>query len=162
MLLPLRLPQPCGRDGQAESFPGKLYSTSTASDLAETERAGTTHIISFTPNGRAFILYDPILFMITTWRKASLVKHNSHHVAFAHELFMDSTRAVQRSGPDRAAFAHASFFRGHPELLGGVRCHIVPVVPRAACCQCQKEITRGVLCPLALGVWLPCILYCTT
>jgi hypothetical protein len=118
---PIAVPQPFGRDGQAESFPGKLYRL-----LAEVERSGNTHIISFTPNGRSFLIHDPDAFMSDI---APTFFSQTRFTSFRRQLSFYGFDRISKN-VDRGAFSHPSFLRGRPELLGGVRRQIV-VVPRA-------------------------------
>jgi heat shock transcription factor len=116
------VPQPFGRDGQAESFPAKLYRL-----LAEAERSGHTHIISFTPNGRSFLIHDPETFMSDI---APTFFSQTQFKSFRRQLSFYGFDRISKE-EDRGAFTHTSFLRGRPELLGGVQRQIVVVVPRA-------------------------------
>jgi hypothetical protein len=105
---PLSIPPPFGRYGKVELFPGKLYRL-----LAEAERDGNTHIVSFTPDGRAFKINDPGVF----------IKDVSPHY-FRQSLLSSFVRQLNfygfdrlSHGPDIGAFAHPYFIRGRPELL---------------------------------------------
>jgi hypothetical protein len=55
---PIPHPPNSGHGNQQESFPAKLYRL-----LANVERQGKTHIVSFTPDGRAFKIHDPDAFV---------------------------------------------------------------------------------------------------
>jgi hypothetical protein len=118
--IPIAVPQPFGRDGQAESFPGKLYRL-----LAEVERAGNTHIISFTPNGRGILIHDPEAFMTDI---APTFFSQKKFTSFRRQLSFYGFDRIS-ADLDRGAFTHPSFLRGRPELLVDLRRQIV-VVPR--------------------------------
>jgi hypothetical protein len=118
---PISVPLPFGRDGQAESFPAKLYRL-----MAEVERAGNTHIVSFTPNGRAFQIHDESAFMTEV---APAFFSQTKFTSFRRQLSFYGFERLS-VGPDRGAFSHDSFLRGLPELLHGVRRQII-LAPRA-------------------------------
>jgi hypothetical protein len=97
---------------KAESFPGKLYRM-----LVEVESQGNTEIISFTPDGKAFRIHDPDAFLEQVSPKYfNLSRFNS----FVRQLNFYGFERLSL-GPDRGAFAHASFIRGRPELLGHIQ-----------------------------------------
>jgi hypothetical protein len=105
---PLSIPPPFGRYGKVELFPGKLYRL-----LAEAERDGNTHIVSFTPDGRAFKINDPRAFIkevSPNYFRQSLMS------SFVRQLNFYGFDRLSH-GPDLGAFAHPYFIRGRPELL---------------------------------------------
>jgi hypothetical protein len=106
--IPIPVPLPYGRKGKTESFPGKLYRL-----LAEVESQGNTHIISFTPDGDAFKIHDPDAFLKQVSPKYFC---QSRLTSFIRQLNFYGFDRLSH-GPDRGAFAHPIFLRGHPELL---------------------------------------------
>lgn len=118
----IRSPHPPnrGHGSQQVSFPAKLYHL-----LANVERQGSTHIVSFTPDGRAFKIHDPDAFMKDV---APDFFRQSHVTSFVRQLNFYGFDRVSH-GPNRGAFAHPSFLRGRPELLDSIERQIVP--PRA-------------------------------
>jgi hypothetical protein len=118
----IRSPHPPnrGHGSQQVSFPAKLYNL-----LANVERQGATHIVSFTPDGRAFKIHDPDAFMRDV---APDFFRQSHITSFVRQLNFYGFDRVPH-GPNRGAFAHPSFLRGRPELLDSIERQIVP--PRA-------------------------------
>jgi hypothetical protein len=109
-----------GHGSQQASFPAKLYRL-----LNNVERQGSTHIVSFTLDGRAFKIHDPDAFMKDV---APDFFRQSHITSFVRQLNFYSFDRVSH-GPNRGAFAHPCFLRGHPELLNSIERQIVP--PRA-------------------------------
>jgi hypothetical protein len=105
---PIAVPAPFGRYGKLELFPGKLYRL-----LAEAERDGNTHIVSFTPDGRSFKIHDPGTFI-----KALSSKYFRHSLlsSFVRQLNFYGFDRLSH-GPDLGAFSHPYFIRGRPELL---------------------------------------------
>jgi hypothetical protein len=117
---PIPYPPNSGHGNQQESFPAKLYRL-----LANVERQGKTHIVSFTPDGRAFKIHDPNAFVEEV---APDYFRQSHITSFVRQLNFYGFDRVSH-GPVRGAFAHPSFLRGRPELLDSIQRQIVP--PRA-------------------------------
>jgi hypothetical protein len=105
---PISIPPPFGRYGKVELFPGKLYRL-----LAEAERDGNTHIVSFTPDGRAFKINDPGAFIKDVSPKYF---RQSLMSSFVRQLNFYGFDRLSH-GPDLGAFAHPYFVRGRPELL---------------------------------------------
>jgi hypothetical protein len=118
--VPIPIPLPYGRYGKAESFPGKLYRM-----LAEVESQGNTHIISFTPDGKAFRIHDQDAFLEEV---APKYFRQSLFNSFVRQLNFYGFERLSH-GPDRGAFAHASFLRGHPELVRNMERQVL--APRA-------------------------------
>jgi hypothetical protein len=118
----IRSPHPANRGLGSEqmSFPYKLYHL-----LANVERHGSTHIVSFTPDGRAFKIHDPAAFMKDV---APDFFRQSHISSFVRQLNFYGFDRVSH-GLNRGAFAHPSFLRGRPELLNSIERQIIP--PRA-------------------------------
>jgi hypothetical protein len=114
----IAIPPPFGRYGKVELFPGKLYRL-----LAEAERDGNTHIVSFTPDGRAFKINDPNAFIKDVspkYFRQSLLS------SFVRQLNFYGFDRLSH-GPDLGAFAHPCFIRGRPELLDRIeRQNITP------------------------------------
>jgi hypothetical protein len=105
---PISIPPPFGRYGKVELFPGKLYRL-----LAEAERDGITHIVSFTPDGRAFKINNPDAFIKDVsprYFRQSLLS------SFVRQLNFYGFDRLSH-GPDLGAFTHPYFIRGRPELL---------------------------------------------
>jgi hypothetical protein len=105
---PISVPPPFGRYGKVELFPGKLYRL-----LAEAERDGSTHIVSFTPDGRAFKINNPSAFIKDVSPKYF---RQSLMSSFVRQLNFYGFDRLSH-GPDLGAFAHPYFIRGRPELL---------------------------------------------
>jgi hypothetical protein len=81
--------------------------------LAEAERNEQVHIVSFTPNGQAFKIHDPDVFMKDI---SPIYFRQGRYASFVRQLnFYDFARLSH--GPDRGAFGHPCFIRGRPELL---------------------------------------------
>jgi hypothetical protein len=114
----IAIPPPFGRYGKVELFPGKLYRL-----LAEAERDGNTHIVSFTKDGRAFKINDPNAFikdLSPKYFRQSLLS------SFVRQLNFYGFDRLSH-GPDLGAFAHPCFIRGRPELLDRIeRQNITP------------------------------------
>jgi hypothetical protein len=106
-----------GGGSQQVPFPIKLYHL-----LADVERHGNTHIVSFTPDGRAFKIHDPEFFMTNI---APDFFRQSHITSFVRQLNFYGFDRVSH-GLNRGAFAHPSFLRGRPELLDSIERQIVP------------------------------------
>jgi hypothetical protein len=114
-----RTPNQHGHGGGSQQvpFPVKLYHL-----LADVERHGNTHIVSFTPDGRAFKIHDPESFMTNI---APDFFRQSHITSFVRQLNFYGFDRVSH-GLNRGAFAHPSFLRGRPELLDAIERQIVP------------------------------------
>jgi hypothetical protein len=111
-MTPIPIPPPYGRNGEAESFPGKLYRL-----LAEVEREGNTHIVSFTPDEKAFMIHDRDAFMNDV---APKYFRQSRFTSFVRQLNLYGFGRLSY-GPNRGAFAHSHFLRGRPELVGEIQ-----------------------------------------
>lgn len=111
-MTPIAIPQPYGRNGEAESFPGKLYRL-----LAEVERKGNTHIVSFTPDEKAFMIHDRDAFMNDV---APRYFRQSRFTSFVRQLNLYGFGRLSY-GPNRGGFAHPQFLRGRPELVEGIQ-----------------------------------------
>jgi hypothetical protein len=118
--IPTPSPRSYDRQWKTESFPVKLYRI-----LAEAERQGNIHIISFTPDGRAFKIHDQSTFMDQASPKFF---RQTCFSSFVRQLNFYGFERLSH-GPDRGAFAHPSFLRGRPELVRNVQRQIL--APRA-------------------------------
>jgi hypothetical protein len=101
-----------GRNGEAESFPGKLYRL-----LAEVESKGNTHIVSFTPDEKAFMIHDRDAFMKDV---APRYFRQSRFTSFVRQLNLYGFGRLSY-GINRGAFAHPQFMRGRPELVDDIQ-----------------------------------------
>jgi hypothetical protein len=111
-MTPIPIPPPYGRNGEAESFPGKLYRL-----LAEVERKGNTHIVSFTPDEKAFMIHDRDAFMNDV---APKYFRQSRFTSFVRQLNLYGFGRLSY-GPNRGAFAHPHFLRGRPEMVSEIQ-----------------------------------------
>jgi hypothetical protein len=75
---------------------------------AEAERRGNTHIVSFTPDEKAFTIHDRDAFMIDV---APKYFRQSRFTSFVRQLNLYGFGRLSY-GPNRGAFAHPQFIRG--------------------------------------------------
>ncbi len=95
------------RRGAAEPFPEKLHRL-----IREVERAGQDRIISFTPDGKAFVIHKPEDFF------SSIVPRyfkQSRFSSFKRQLNLYGFETVT-SGPNKGGYNHEHFIREDPEL----------------------------------------------
>jgi hypothetical protein len=108
------------RQRKKEAFPGKLYRL-----LADVESRGNSHIISFTPNGKAFKIHNPDAFMKDV---APQYFAQTHFTSFVRQLNLYGFDRISH-GHERGAFIHPNFLRGHELLASEIQRQIIP--PRA-------------------------------
>jgi hypothetical protein len=108
------------RQRKKEAFPGKLYRL-----LADVESRGNSHIISFTPNGKAFKIHNPEAFMKDV---APHYFDQTHFTSFVRQLNLYGFDRVSH-GHERGAFIHPNFLRGRELLASRIQRQIIP--PRA-------------------------------
>jgi hypothetical protein len=108
------------RQRKKEAFPGKLYRL-----LADVESRGNSHIISFTPNGKAFKIHNPNAFMKDV---APHYFDQTHFTSFVRQLNLYGFDRVSH-GHERGAFIHPNFLRGRELLASRIQRQIIP--PRA-------------------------------
>jgi hypothetical protein len=89
--------------------------------LAEAERMDQIHIVSFTPNGQAFKIHDPDVFMKNI---ASMFFRQGHFSSFVRQLNFWGFERLSH-GPDRGGFCHPCFVRGHPEYMANIERQII-------------------------------------
>jgi hypothetical protein len=85
--------------------------------LAEAERKESTHIVSFTPDQKAFMIHDRDAFMNDV---APKYFRQSRFTSFVRQLNLYGFGRLSY-GPNRGAFAHPQFIRGRPELVDDIQ-----------------------------------------
>lgn len=108
------------RGGVIEPFPEKLYRL-----LRETESAGSSDIISFVADGRAFAIHKPELFfrdIIPQYFRQSRLS------SFKRQLNLYGFELIN-SGPARGGYYHKLFHRDQPELCMRMRRVAVKIHP---------------------------------
>lgn len=100
-----------------ESFVCRLYRL-----LMDVEAAGRTDIVSFNAAGDAVMIKHPVVFA------GEIVPHYFRHNRFRSFRRQLSVYGFQRhkDGPDKGAYSHRYFRRGHPELLDLIEREVVP------------------------------------
>jgi len=104
---------PKKRRGRSDIFPIKLYRM-----LTEVEaKADHSHIVSWQPHGRAFIIHDPELFthlvLPEFFKQAKLT-------SFQRQLNLYGFERLTR-GPDAGAYYHELFLRDRAHLLKHIK-----------------------------------------
>lgn len=94
------------------TFPGKVYGM-----LMDAEKEGMTHIVSFTPSGRALIIHKPDQFV-----KEIVPRYfeQTKLTSFQRTLRAYGFERIPR-GPEEGAYAHADFQRGQPDLAQNMK-----------------------------------------
>jgi hypothetical protein len=95
------------RGGVTQPFPERLHDM-----LEHVEQDGLSHIISWQPHGRCFLVHDPKAFVATVM--PSYFKQ-SKLTSFQRQLNLYGFCRLT-SGPDRNAYYHELFLRGKPFL----------------------------------------------
>jgi hypothetical protein len=117
---PIPIPPP-SMYGPREPFPGKLYRL-----LAEAERDGNEHIISFTPDGCAFKIHSRERFIQELSPEHF---HQAKITSFVRQLnFYGFEKLLD--GPNRGGFGHPYFRRGYPQLLLMIERKVVATRPK--------------------------------
>lgn len=100
-----------------ESFVCRLFRM-----LKDVEEVGKTDVISFNAAGDAVVIKDAVELA------SGILPHY-----FCHNQFRSFRRQLSvygfrrhKEGPDKGAYSHRLFRRGHPELLAGIEREVVP------------------------------------
>lgn len=104
-----------------EPFPEKLHKL-----LNEVENDGKSNIISFTPDGRAFMIHKPEEFfadIVPKYFKQSRLS------SFKRQLNLYGFEMIT-SGPMKGAYFHEHFLRDHPDLCRKLRRRDVKFISR--------------------------------
>jgi len=97
-----------GPAGHPVSFPLKLQRI-----LDRLEADGNTDIISWLPHGRAFLVHDSTRFVNELM---PVYFNQSKYSSFQRQLHMYNFQRITSPGPDKGAYHHPDFLRGHPQL----------------------------------------------
>jgi hypothetical protein len=101
------------RGGVAEPFPQKLYRM-----LLQVEEQGKSHIVSFSPHGRAFAIHD-----IQAFTDEILPKYfdkQSKLISFIRQLNLYGFVRIH-AGLDSGGYYHELFLKGRPDLFSFMR-----------------------------------------
>jgi hypothetical protein len=101
------------RGGVAEPFPQRLYYM-----LQDVEKQGKSHIVSFSPHGRAFSIHDMKAF--TDEILPQYFAKQSKLVSFVRQIHLYGFARIH-SGPDTGGHYHELFLNGRPELCTYMR-----------------------------------------
>jgi hypothetical protein len=96
------------RGGVINRFPEKLYEM-----LTTVEAEGKTHIISFSPHGRAFAIHDPVRF--ETEILPRFLPEQGKLFSFVRQLNLYGFIRINY-GPDSGGYYHELFLKGQPCL----------------------------------------------
>ena len=110
------------RGGVIEPFPEKLHRL-----LQETEAAGLSDVISFSPNGLTFAIHKPERFF-----KEIVPRYFRHKrlSSFKRQLNLYGFELIS-SGPYRGSYYHKLFVKGRPELCINMRRLVNTKISRA-------------------------------
>ena len=100
------------RKGRTGTFPQKLYKA-----LTDLEAEGRTNIASWLPDGSAFMISNPKAFDEDVMKKYFRMNHFS---SFQRQCNLYEFGRVTE-GPDKGAYFHELFHRGHPILASQIR-----------------------------------------
>ena len=92
-----------------KSFPMQLHRV-----LDELEDLGYTHIISWQPHGRAFIIRDRSLFQRDIMPK--YFPNSTKITSIQRQFNLYGFETLSREGPDKGAYYHEAFLRGRPDI----------------------------------------------
>lgn len=121
------------KGGVAETFPEKLHRMLTQLE----ERSSSSHIVSFLPHGRAFVIHDTEKF--ATELMPQFFCGQGKWSSFARQLRLYGFLRIH-AGPDTGAYYHTLFLRGRPELCSCMR---RVGAPRGHWQRKQSELSDG-------------------
>lgn len=93
-------------DANASLFPYRLYEM-----LEECEKQGKSHIVSWLPDGKAFKVHQVPEFVATI---LPAYFRQSKYKSYQRQLNLWGFERVTTNGPEKGAYYHASFLKGHP------------------------------------------------
>lgn len=105
-------PAPSRRGGPAMSFPYKLHTM-----LANTDRGGYSHIVTWRPHGRCFVIHDTKLFASEI---LPVYFHLNKITSFQRQLNLYGFARLTR-GPDAGGYYHELFLRGKEFLCARIQ-----------------------------------------
>lgn len=91
-----------------QSFPAKLHYM-----LDDMERDGLSHIISWSPHGRCFVVHNTKLFVekvLGSWFRQTKI------ASFQRQLNIYGFQRLTKTGVDKGGYYHELFLRGKPGL----------------------------------------------